>query len=146
MYRLARLAFRIRAAKFRTRDTVRSGSSGENWCEKCGNRHEGPCWPRCGHLLLFVLHSIGIRMQPSRGKPSAPPPDASSQEVQNFVTAYFPYNEFDQSRARAKAEKSEVNGDGLYRMSREDFVKIFEANGGLLYDIIQYWGYVNQPS
>ena len=84
-------------------------------------------------------------MQPSRGKPSAPHPDASIQEVQNFVTAYYLYNGQDQSRARAKAEKLiDVNGDALYRMSREDLVEIFEANGGPLCDIIQdgKWGYV----
>ena len=84
-----------------------------------------------------------------RGKPSAPHPDATIEEVQNFITAYYLYNGLDQSRARAKAEKlDDVNGDALYRMSREDFVKIFEANGGPLYDIIQYgtWGYVSSTS
>ncbi len=82
-----------------------------------------------------------------RENPSAPSPNSSSAEIQLFLKDFFLANDtsLDESQAEEIASKLRVNGESIYKLSREAFNKAFDAQGDAIYDIVQggQWGYVS---
>jgi len=78
--------------------------------------------------------------------PKPPCPDADPLEVHHFFKEVILANRIniDEAQAAEVARKLQVNGDGLYRLDKEQFVKAFEAQGAIIYDLVLHgkWGYV----
>ena len=76
-------------------------------------------------------------------RPAVPSPEASTAEVDKFITAFLLSLEYEHDEAKAKAALFEANGAKLYKMSRNDFFETFGLAGDLIHDSIQcgWWGY-----
>lgn len=70
--------------------------------------------------------------------PSPPHPQASEQQVQEFLSECFiAFNgELKVQDAQLKAEKLSVNGKAIYSMTRGNFKDAFGVEGSIIYDIL----------
>ena len=103
------------------------------------------------HLPSRRLSNVNISPPPltprvHKKNPKPPHPDADTIEVQEFFKEVFLANRvnLDDTQAATLALKLQVNGDSLYRLDKETFVKAFEAEGVIIYDLVLHgkWGYV----
>ena len=83
--------------------------------------------------------------------PSAPPPDATPEQVRKFFKQCFLVQRTELSEREAEEQatllsvKIRVTGDALYRVRKEDFTAVFGFEGAVIYDIVQAgkFGYVS---
>ena len=79
-----------------------------------------------------------------------PTPNSTSQEVRKFFLDFFIAHDdrLSQSQAEELAGRFSVNGEGLYLLEKESFVKIFGEYGKILYKVLQNgkYGYVSRYS